>query len=56
MTASTSLAPRAARWLVLGFLLLALAAGAACGTKSDPQLPEGQTDRYPRQYPNPNEP
>jgi hypothetical protein len=47
---------RAARWFALCLLLLALGATAACGTKSRPELPEGQSDHYPRQYPNPNEP
>lgn len=28
---------------------------AACGKKGPPQLPEGQTDAYPRQYPDPDE-
>jgi predicted small lipoprotein YifL len=27
---------------------------AGCGKKGDPELPEGQTDDYPRQYPDPN--
>ena len=44
------------RWFALAAIMLALAATAACGTKSRPELPEGQTDQYPRQYPNPNEP
>jgi hypothetical protein len=44
------------QWIALATVLLALAATAACGTKSRPELPEGQTDQYPRQYPNPNEP
>ena len=42
-------------------LLLALLAAlmlplAACGKKGPPGLPPGETDQYPRQYPNPNEP
>ncbi len=49
-------APRIARWIAFALVLAALAATAACGTKSRPELPEGQTDQYPRQYPNPNEP
>ena len=39
-------------------MLLALAAAlstSACGKKGDPTLPEGQTDKYPRVYPNPNQ-
>ncbi len=37
--------------------LLALAGGglAACGKKGPPELPEGTTDSFPRQYPDPNE-
>ena len=30
-------------------------APAACGKKGPPELPEGQTDQFPRQYPDPNE-
>jgi len=49
-------AGRAGRWLLLTALLLAFAAPvAACGTKSRPELPEGQNDQYPRQYPDPTE-
>lgn len=38
-------------------LLLALATAplAACGLKGPPELPEGKTDQFPRQYPDPNE-
>lgn len=43
--------------LIAVAVLLALAAGplAACGKKGPPQLPEGTTDQFPRQYPDPNE-
>ena len=37
-------------------LLLALAAAltaSACGKKGDPTLPAGESDKYPRTYPNP---
>jgi hypothetical protein len=27
---------------------------AACGKRGDPQLPEGKTDEFPRQYPDPS--
>ena len=39
--------------LALGVLLgLVLAFGvAACGKKGDPVLPNGQTDKYPQNYP-----
>jgi predicted small lipoprotein YifL len=47
---------RIRRAIALVLVLAALAATAACGTKSRPELPEGQSDQYPRQYPNPNEP
>ena len=41
-------------------LLLLLALGAAlapsaCGKKGDPTLPTGESDKYPRTYPNPNQ-
>jgi len=39
-------------------LLLALAAAlapSACGKKGDPTLPAGESDKYPRTYPNPNQ-
>jgi predicted small lipoprotein YifL len=39
--------------VLLAALLLPL---AACGKKGPPGLPPGETDQYPRQYPNPNEP
>jgi hypothetical protein len=54
-TAPRSDGARLRRWLAISAVFLALAV-AACGTKSRPELPEGQTDQYPRQYPNPNEP
>lgn len=43
--------------LLIFALALALAALplAACGKKGPPELPEGKTDQYPRQYPDPNE-
>ena len=43
--------------LVACALILALAGLplAACGKKGPPELPEGQTDQFPRQYPDPNE-
>jgi predicted small lipoprotein YifL len=36
-------------------LLIALLAflPAGCGKKGDPELPNGQTDEFPRQYPDP---
>ncbi|GIK97379.1 MAG: hypothetical protein BroJett029_15880 [Alphaproteobacteria bacterium] len=40
--------------LVLALALAGLAP-AACGKKGPPELPEGQTDQYPRQYPDPSE-
>ncbi len=36
-------------------LLLAALGMSACGKKGPPELPEGQHDQYPRQYPNPDE-
>jgi len=49
--------PRRRSWRA-ALLLLAVAAAlapAACGKKGDPTLPAGQTDKFPRQYPNPNQ-
>jgi predicted small lipoprotein YifL len=41
-------------WSAL-LLLTALALlPAGCGKKGDPELPEGQTDEFPRQYPDPD--
>jgi predicted small lipoprotein YifL len=42
----------AMRRLALALLLLLPAlAPAACGVKSDPELPPGQSDDFPRKYP-----
>jgi predicted small lipoprotein YifL len=42
------------RLLALLFLALALSASlAACGKVGDPTLPPGQSDDYPRKYPQP---
>jgi predicted small lipoprotein YifL len=48
---------RRPRNLLVVAVLLALAAGplAACGKKGPPELPEGTTDQFPRQYPVPEE-
>lgn len=35
--------------------LLLAAALAGCGKSARPQLPEGETDQFPRQYPSPDE-
>ena len=56
MSLPATLLPRRRSWRA-ALLLLALAAAlasSACGKKGDPTLPEGETDKYPRQYPNPN--
>jgi predicted small lipoprotein YifL len=39
----------------LALLLIAALAllPAGCGKKGDPELPNGETDQYPRQYPDP---
>jgi len=51
---------RRSRVLRIALLLTLLAALmlplAACGKKGPPGLPPGETDQYPRQYPNPDEP
>lgn len=41
--------------LLLALLMALMLPLAACGKKGPPGLPEGTTDRYPRQYPSPNE-
>jgi len=41
--------------LALTLLLAALGAVSACGKKGPPELPEGQHDQFPRQYPNPED-
>ena len=48
----TRLARLAAAALILAVAGLPL---AACGKKGPPNLPEGTTDQFPRQYPNPDE-
>jgi predicted small lipoprotein YifL len=48
--------PRLAAALAAACLVLLLAALGGCGKKGPPELPEGTTDQYPRQYPNPDEP
>ncbi len=42
------------RWLRLAVLLLALVP-AACGKVGKLELPEGESDQFPRQYPSPDE-
>lgn len=41
-------------WRALALIALLALLPAGCGKKGDPELPEGQTDDYPRQYPDPN--
>ncbi len=40
---------------VAALIALAGAALAGCGKKGPPELPEGQSDQYPKQYPSPDE-
>ena len=47
--------PRSWRAVLLLSLLAAVLATSACGRKGDPTLPPGESDKYPRQYPNPVE-
>jgi predicted small lipoprotein YifL len=42
---------RASAWLVIVGLALSV---AACGKKGPPEPPEGKTDQFPRQYPDPS--
>jgi len=39
------------QWVAIAALTLSL---SACGKKSPPELPEGKTDQFPRQYPDPS--
>jgi predicted small lipoprotein YifL len=39
------------QWAVIVALALSL---SACGKRSAPELPEGKTDQFPRQYPDPS--
>jgi predicted small lipoprotein YifL len=41
---------------LLALLALAALAPAGCGKKGPPQLPPGQTDTFPNQYPRSTEP
>jgi len=43
---------RSWRALLLPLALAAALAPAACGKKGDPTLPAGESDKYPRTYPN----
>ncbi len=47
---------RAPRSALLTLLVLMALAMAACGVKNAPELPPGEEDQYPRQYPAPDEP
>ncbi len=38
-------------WIMIAALALSL---AACGKKGPPEPPEGKTDQFPRQYPDPS--
>ncbi len=44
------------RWVMLALLALVAVAPAACGKKGSPQLPPGQTDDFPQQYPKTTDP
>ena len=46
-------APRLTRRALVSALAALLL--AACGKKGPPELPEGQTDSFPHQYPDPSE-
>jgi len=45
---------RSWRPALLLLVLTAALAASACGKKGDPTLPAGESDKYPRTYPNPN--
>ena len=42
--------------LIAVLILSAVVAVAACGKKGDPVLPNGQTDSFPKSYPNNTDP
>jgi predicted small lipoprotein YifL len=44
------------RNLIAVLFLVAVVAVAACGKKGNPVLPDGQTDSYPKSYPNNTDP
>lgn len=44
------------RWTMFALLALLALAPAACGKKGPPQLPPGQTDQFPEQYPKSTDP
>jgi len=44
------------RWVALTLLALVALAPAGCGKKGPPQLPPGQTDQFPQQYPKSTDP
>ena len=44
---------RLGRYALLLLLAVALLP-AGCGKKGDPELPNGETDEFPRQYPDPD--
>ncbi|MBL9034043.1 MAG: hypothetical protein JNN33_04710 [Rhodospirillaceae bacterium] len=44
------------RWAILALCGALALAPAACGKKGPPQLPPGQTDQFPEQYPKSTDP
>ena len=46
---------RSWRAMLLLLALVGALAPAACGKKGDPTLPAGESDKYPRTYPNPEQ-
>jgi hypothetical protein len=42
------------RWCTIMLIAALALLPAGCGKKGDPELPNGKTDQFPRQYPDPD--
>jgi predicted small lipoprotein YifL len=45
---------RELRWCAVMLVAALALLPAGCGKKGDPELPNGETDQFPRQYPDPD--
>jgi len=45
---------RKLRWCAIVLLAALALVPAGCGKKGDPELPNGETDQFPHQYPDPD--
>jgi predicted small lipoprotein YifL len=41
-------------WFAIMLITALALLPAGCGKKGDPELPNGETDQFPRQYPDPD--